>query len=56
MFPGMMQGPQPLPEEESYAKFWQAATKMAIFTLTVVTIAKSIQYVDRQAHDIIIDM
>lgn len=51
-----MQGPQPLPENESYTRFWQCATKMFIFTATVVAIAKSIQYADRKAHDIIIDM
>ena len=55
MFPGM-QGPQPLPENESYAQFWRCATKLLAFTITVAAISKSIQYADHRARDIIIEM
>ena len=51
-----MQGPQALPENESYTKFWSCATKIVAFALVTAVMSKGIQYAEGRAHDIIIEM
>lgn len=51
-----MQGPQALPDNESYAKFWSCATKIVAFALVTAAVSKSIGFVEGKAHDYIIEM
>ena len=51
-----MQGPQALPDNESYAKFWSCATKIVTFALVTAAISKGIGFVEGKAHDHIIEM
>lgn len=51
MFPGMMRGPEPLPDHIAHQQYWTQVTRFLTFTAATVVIALSVRHAERQAYE-----
>jgi hypothetical protein len=51
MFPGMMRGPEPLPDHVAHQQYWSQITRFVTFTTATIIVALTVRHAERQAYE-----